>query len=151
MIEVRRALLDEVEAIVEIGKRGHADSENRRYEFDEGRARLLVASCVCNRRTIALVAVDESKRIVGFLLGKEDDYLYCKMRYATDIAIYSEAPGAGRKLIERFEKWAFEDRKADQMILAVSHGGKSAKSTGALYSRMGYGHVGGLFTKLRQA
>jgi hypothetical protein len=150
MVEVRRALLDEIEAIVEIGKRGHADSENRRYEFDEGRAKLLVAHCVTSKRAIALVAIQDA-RIVGFLLGKEDEYGYIAMRYATDLAVYSEVPGAGRKLIERFQKWAFDDRKVDQMILAVSHGGKSAKATGALYNRLGYQHVGGLFTKQRQA
>ncbi len=147
-MEIRGALLDEVEAIVDIGKRGHAASENAAFEFEEDRAKLMVASCVVNRGTCALVAV-EGDKIVGFLLGKEEQYPYIKMRYATDLAIYAEAPGAGRKLIAAFEKWAFEQRKVHQMILAVSHGGKSAKSTEALYGRLGYTHVGGLFTKGR--
>ncbi len=147
-MEIRVALLDECEAIVEIGKRGHAASDNSVFAFEEDRARLLVAQCVVGRQTCALVAVVDD-RIVGFLLGKEEQYPYIKMRYATDLAIYAEAPGAGRRLIAAFEKWAFEQRKVHQMILAVSHGGKSAKATDSLYKRLGYKHVGGLFTKGR--
>lgn len=147
-MEIRKALLDDVEALIEIGRRGHADSENAHYAFDEPRAKLLAAQCVVAARLCAFVAVEDGK-IVGFLLGQCEQYPYVKMTYATDLAIYSEKPGAGRKLIERFRQWAFEERKVDQIILAVSHGGKSAQHTAALYRRLGFEHVGGLFTQGR--
>lgn len=141
--------MGEVEAVVELGRRGHAASEHSRYEFDEMRAKLFVANCAVNKASCAFIAEHEGK-IVGMLLGKSEEYPYCKMTYATDLAIYSEAPGAGRKLIERFEQWAFQERKVSQLILAVSHGGKSTNGVSALYKRLGYEHVGGLFTKQRQ-
>ncbi len=149
-MEIRKAVLDDVEALIEIGKRGHADSENAKYDFDEGRAKLLAAQCVVANRLCAFVAVVDGK-IVGFLLGQMETYPYIKMTYSTDLALYSEHPGAGRKLIERFKVWAFEERKVDQIILAVSHGGKSASHAAALYRRLGYEHVGGLFTMSRGA
>jgi len=147
---IRKALMEDVEALIEIGKRGHEASDNRAYEFDELRGKLFIASCICNKGTCAFVAEVDGK-IVGFIYGKEEQYPYVKMRYATDLAIYSEAPGAGRALIDRFTKWAFEDRKVEQLILAVSHGGKSAQGVTALYHRLGFELVGGLFTKQRQA
>jgi len=147
-MEIRRGTFDDVPGIVEIGKRGHADSENARYPFNEGKTKLLLAQMITGKRTCVFVAVNGSE-IVGFLLGQEEEYVYCDLRYATDIAVYAEAVGAGRALLDRFEKWAFEERKVDQLLLGVSHGGRSAKRTESLYRRRGFAHVGGIFTKQR--
>ena len=149
-VTVRLAEFDEIEAIIEFGRRGHAASENARYEFDEGRTKLLLATLIAGKRTCVFVAA-EGDKIVGLLLGQEDSYAYCKMRYATDIALYAEAPGAGRKLLKKFEEWAFEERKVDQLIMGVSYGGKSAKSASSLYSKLGFEPVGGIYTKQRKS
>jgi ribosomal protein S18 acetylase RimI-like enzyme len=141
--------MDDIDDIVVIGKRGHEASDNAAYLYDEGRAKLLCATLIVGKKTCLFVA-KESGNIVGILLGQEDEYGYCKLRYATDIAVYSEAVGAGRKLLQRFAQWAFEERKVDQMVLGVSHGGKSATQTISMYRRMGYKHVGGVFTKQRK-
>jgi ribosomal protein S18 acetylase RimI-like enzyme len=147
-MEILAAEMGDIEAIVEIGKRGHAASANARYEFDEMKTKILCATLIAGKKTCLFVAKDAGK-IVGILLGQEDTYGYCKLRYATDIACYSETPGAGRALMRRFEKWAFEERRVDMMCLGVSHGGRSERSTIALYKRAGYEHMGGIFTKHR--
>lgn len=149
-MEIRAATFEDIMPIIEIGKRGHAASENARYPFNEERTKLLLAQLIVGKKTCLLVAVEGTK-IVGFLMGQEEEYVYCDLRYATDIAVYAEAVGAGRKLLDRFEKWAFEERKVDQLLLGVSHGGASAKQTESLYRRRGFAHVGGIFTKQRQA
>ena len=147
---IRAALMDEIEAIIELGKRGHVASENAQYEFDEGKTKLLLATLIAGKRTCVFVAV-EGDKIVGLLLGQEDSYPYCKMRYATDISLYAEVPGSGRKLLKKFEEWAFEERKVDQLIMGVSYGGKSVKSASSLYSKLGFEPVGGIYTKQRKS
>ncbi len=146
MIEIRDATLDDVDVIVAIGRRAHERSANARYRFSEGRARILVATCICRGSMSAIVAVAGSE-VVGFLLGQIDAYPYIDMEFATDLAVVSEVPGAGRKLIEAFTRWAF-DKHADQIILGVVNGGKDSA---ALYKRMGFQHVGGMFTKNRRS
>lgn len=149
MIQVRRAGFEDVEGIIEIGKRGHTASENARYPFNEQKTKLLLAQLIIGKKTCLFVAEIDGK-IVGFLMGQEEEYVYCDLRYATDIAVYAEAVGAGRRLLDRFEFWAFEERKVDQLLLGVSHGGASAKQTESLYRRRGFTHVGGIFTKQRK-
>lgn len=148
MMQVRAATFEDVPAIIEIGKRGHAASENARYPFNEGKTKLLLAQLIIGKKTCLFVAEVDGK-IAGFLMGQEEEYIYCDLRYATDIAVYAEAVGAGRKLLDRFEKWALEERKVDQVLLGVSHGGRSSSGVAALYKRMGYTAVGGIFTKNR--
>jgi len=145
---VRAATFDDVDAIIAIGKRGHAASANACYPFNESKTKLLLAQLIVGKRTCLFVA-EEDRVIVGFLMGQEEEYVYCDLRYATDIAVYAEMVGAGRALLARFERWAFEERKVDQLLLGVSHGGDSAKRTAALYTRRGFAHVGGIFTKNR--
>jgi len=148
MIAIRHASMDDIERIVALGERGHSRGANARFEFSGMRARIIVAQCITRRSMCALVASDDSG-IVGFILGNSEEYPYIQMRYATDIALYSEAPGAGRSLIECFTRWAFDEARVDQMILGVTYGGRSERSATALYKRMGFTHVGGMFTKQR--
>ena len=147
-MEVRAATFEDIPSIIEIGKRGHAASENGGYPFNEGKTKLLLAQLIVGKKTCLFVAV-KAGIIAGFLMGQEEEYVYCDLRYATDIAVYAEAVGAGRLLLDRFETWAFDERKVDQLLLGVSHGGASAKRTESLYHRRGFDHVGGIFTKQR--
>lgn len=149
-MEVRRATFEDVPAIIEIGKRGHAASDNARYPFNEQKTKLLLAQLIVGKKTCLFVAIADAK-IAGFLMGQEEEYVYCDLRYATDIAVYAEVVGAGRALLSRFEQWAFEERKVDQLLLGVSHAGATAHRTESLYRRRGFDHVGGIFTKQRVA
>lgn len=150
MVSVVSAEMGDIDAIIEIGKRGHAASANADYEIDEQRMKLLCATLIAGKRTCLFVA-KRAGAVVGVLLGQEDIFGYCKLRYATDIALYAEVPGAGRKLMQRFERWAFDERKVDQVVMGVMHGGKSARHTEALYGRAGFTYVGGLYVKRRPA
>jgi len=150
MLVCREARIEDLDAMIELGKRGHAKSANAMYKFDEPRAKLLGLSCILDKNKCALVAVGNETVIVGVLLGIEQEYSYIKMTYATDLAVYAEAPGGGRLLLQAFTKWALEDRKVDQLLMGVSFGGKSARAANALYTRMGFTQDGGLFTKNRR-
>lgn len=148
-MEIREATFDDVPEIIEIGKRGHAASDNARFKFNEAKAKLLCAQLIVGKTTCLFVAVDNGK-IVGILLGQTEEYVYCNMRYATDIALYAEAPGAGRALLKRFEKWAFDEKKVDQLLMGVSFKAGQNRQAEAMYRRRGFAHVGGIFTKNRE-
>ncbi len=154
MIYVREARVDDLDAMIELGKRGHAKSANAGYKFDDQRARLLGLCCIIDKNKCAFVACEQTvdplcERLVGLLLGVDEEYPYIKMNYATDLAVFAEAPGAGRKLVESFSRWALDDRRVDQLLMGVSFGGKSARAANALYRRMGFTQDGGMFTKQR--
>ena len=144
---VRGATFDDVDAIIALGKQGHARGENARYAFDDSAARLLVAQCLSTKRLCAFVAEEDG--IVGVLLGQEEQYPYIKMRFATDIALYTERAGAGVALLARFEQWALQERKVDRLLLGVSFDPERAAGMQRLYRRQGFKHVGGIFTKDR--
>ena len=150
MLVVREARVEDLDAMIELGKRGHEKSANAQYKFDDQRARLLGLCCIMDRNKCALVVIGNDTVVVGVLLGIEEQYAFLKMTYATDLAVYAESPGGGRMLLQAFEKWALEDRKVDQLLMGVSFGGKSARAAQALYTRMGFTHDGGLFTKNRR-
>lgn len=147
-MEIRRAAFADIPTMIEIGRRAHEASENHIYKFDEPSARLLGAAAITQKTLCAFVAEHEGS-IVGIVVGQEDKLPYAKVRFATDIVLYAEKPGVGRKLMDRFTQWAFEERKVDQMLLGVSFGGKSARSANAFYKRMGFSPTGGLFVRNR--
>ena len=142
-MEVRRATMDDIEQIAELGLRLHMKSANARFQFSGMRARVLVASCIVRRNMCAMVAL-EGKLVVGFILGHVDEHPFIEIKYATDLATCSAQPGAGRQLIEAFTKWAFDEAQADQVILGVTYGGKDHA---AIYERLGFENVGGMFTR----
>ena len=147
-VEVRAAKMDDIEAMVALGKIGHARSALSKYEYDEGKSKLLAARLICTRRACVLVA-EANGKIVGFLLGLAEDHFYAKMSYASDVVTYADTPGSGIRLLRAFEKWAFEERKVDQLMMGVTFGGDEADRTASLYRRLGFTAVGGIFTKNR--
>jgi hypothetical protein len=145
---VRKVVFDDIPALVDLGRRAHEASGNARFAFDEPGAKLMGAAAITQKTMCAFAAVDGEK-FVGIVLGQEDKIPYAKMRYATDLVFYAEKPGAGKALMDRFTQWAFEERRVQQLLLGVSFGGKSARSAGAFYKRMGFAAVGGLYVKNR--
>ena len=147
--QVRSADFGDFEAMLELAHRGHAASENARYKFDAQAAIILAGQCILEDSLCAFVATSD-KEVVGLLLGQEQKYPYLKMRYATDLVLYAEHPGAGRSLVERFKRWAFDERKVDQVLMGVSYGGHKANVVSRMYERMGFREVGGMHVLNRE-
>lgn len=140
---VREATFDDADEAVELGARIHAQGESRHLTFDPSGAKVIGAQCIHNSSMCAFVAEHEG-RIVGVLLGAERSFGYLHARYATDILFLAEG-GAGKLLIQRFKAWAFDERGADQIIMGVSFGGRSARGSEVIYTRQGFTHAGGIY------
>lgn len=139
---IRRITGDDIDAVVEFGRRGHDRSAHARFEYDVDKAKLLVAKLAWMRDGIALMAEHDGE-VTGVLLGHVTTPTFVRARVATDIAFYAEHPGDGRELLKAFEKWARE-READEILIGVSFGGRRSDK---YYERKGYTTVGGVYIK----
>lgn len=142
---VRKGGFDDIPELLVIAKRAHALSQNRHLEFDDDGARLLAANSMTTKGACLFVAVDD--RVRGAILGLEQEYGYLRASYAIDIATFAETPAAARALVERFETWAFHDRRCSQVVLGMTFGGRHARAMGHLYTRAGFTSSGGVYIK----
>jgi GNAT superfamily N-acetyltransferase len=141
---VRKATFEDVPAMVELGRRGHAKSDMAHHRFDEPGARLMGAACIADRERCAFVA-EAAGKVVGVVLGVDQAFDYMKARYATDLLVYAELPGAGAKLLQRFIAWALEERRVARVMLAESYGGRDPAKAEGFYKRLGAKRIGGFF------
>lgn len=136
--------------MVELGQRGHAKSSLAQYKFDPDGARLVGAACIASKDRCAFVA-EANGKIVGVLLGCEQNYEYVKAKLATDLVYFAELPGAGAKLMRRFIDWALEERRVQQVLLSETFGGRAPEKSHAFYRRLGASHVGGMYVIHRRS
>lgn len=144
---VRRGNFADIGDLLVLARKAHALSENAHLEFDEPGAKLLAANCMTTKGACLFVAVTDCGKIVGLMLGLEQDFGYLKASYAVDLATFAQNRQAAQALIERFETWAFGERRVAQIMLGITFGGRHAKAMGHLYRRSGYKTAGGVFTK----
>ncbi len=143
---VRKGNFADIGEILVMAKRAHAKSENAHLRFDEPGAKLLAANCMTTKSACLFVAVADD-RIAGLIAGLEQEFGYLQASYAIDIATFAESAEAARALVERFETWAFGERRVAQIMLGITFGGRHARAMGHLYSRSGFKTAGGIYTK----
>ena len=143
---VRHGGFADVGELLALAKRAHAVSANARLEFDEQGAKLLAAECMTSKGACVFVAIEDDQ-IVGAIFGLEQEYGYLKASYAVDIATFATSQKAVAALLERFETWAFGERRVAQIVLGITFGGRHGRAMGHLYNRAGYHSVGGVYLK----
>lgn len=141
---VRNATFADVEAMLVLGRLGHAGSELSQFAFDEVGAKYAAAVSMADPARCAFVA-EHSGSVVGVLLGMEEPYAYLHARYATDLLVFANAPGAGALLMRRFIEWAFEQRKVDRVLLGDTYGSRDPDRASGWYELLGARRVGGTY------
>jgi hypothetical protein len=144
---VRRGTFADIPELLVLAKRAHALSSNAHIEFDEPGAKLLAANSMTTKGACFFVAVDEGGVLEGLLVGIEQEFGYLRACYAIDVVSFAESAAAARALVERFETWAFGERRVAQIMLGITFGGRHARAMGHIYSRSGFKSVGGVYTK----
>jgi hypothetical protein len=147
---IRRATVNDLDAMLMLGRRAHAASRYRDIKIDELQAKTNLLAMMHNRAQCVFLAF-EGERLVGLLLGIEVPWFFSREPYATDLMTYAVRVGAGRALIRRFKKWAFEERKLPGIELSTSFGGTEEQRarTEGLYRAMGFEPVGSYFAMRR--
>lgn len=146
MIEVRKAMVWDLDVILDMGAKLHAESAHKMFEFDRDHAGIFVMRSIMGRGC-AFVAVHGDK-VVGFLVGAINPWPFLKIQVATDLVVIATRAGAGSKLYSAFEDWAWR-HGADEIMVGVSFGGDGMENTETLLTHKGYTRVGGTFSKQR--
>ncbi len=148
-MKVRRATMDDLFPLVELGAQFHAESSYKNTEFDPIVFAEFLQKALSGGDFFAVV-MEKSGAIVGTMIGMVAPFFFSKQIRATDIMLYvlpSFRGGSGAFQMEKlFTSWASGHGAVVPKILGVSTGIKLEK-THAFYGRMGYSCIGYIFAK----
>jgi GNAT superfamily N-acetyltransferase len=146
MIEVRAPKPADLPALLALAQRMHAEGAYSFLPFDPKKVALLFVACGAMKDHFAAVA-DRGGAPVGFLGGKLATYPFCNETLATDLGFFvapeHRASTAAVRLLRAFRAWA-KERGAREVSLGVSSG-VDVERIGALYERMGFRAMGGIY------
>jgi GNAT superfamily N-acetyltransferase len=148
---IRFATIEDVPALVELGRRMHAITRFRTFPFKEERVAQSLRSALGEgkSRYVCLVAEAGDKQVVGALLAVLERHMFTDQLTASvmhyDVLPERRMGGYGLRLMKAFEQWA-ANRKVAEIAFGVNSGGDSAQ-IGAFARKFGFKPVGENFVK----
>lgn len=127
---IRRATHDDLDDVVDIGRRFHAYSPWSYVPFDPDSLRAFCARLVDG----GVIFLSEDGLIGGLL-----NPLYFNPAYVVGVELFWFAPREGRELRSAFEEWARENGAYAVQFSAL--GDQKSETVGALFKRAGYRKV----------
>ena len=106
----------------------------------------LYSQCIQSR--LGCVFVAEHDCLTGTILGVTQELWWSRKKYTTDLLFYSEHPGDGPLLIQKFLNWAWAIPSVMEVTMGQSSG-LDIDRTGLLYERAGLTRVGAIYSKVR--
>lgn len=144
---VRPAKQQDIEQIIEMGARMHAEGAYAFLPYDPDKVRRLIISYLQDSETRCGLVVEHDNALAGMLAGYLTDYFFCDEKLACDMVVFVDRPfrgsSAGARLIRAFRDWAAA-RGAREVCLGISSG-VNADSAGKFYERMGLTHAGDIY------
>lgn len=147
---VRPVTIAELDAAIELGRSNFEESRFRGMPFDEAKVRQSVARMLNSPRTdhFACGAFDSTGKLVGYMVGKIEQYFFCDYTVATSVFLFVDPKARGGlaalKLILAFRAWA-KNRGAKEMYIGVA-GGVLVERTGRFLQRLGLKFTGGNYS-----
>lgn len=148
---IRFATVEDVPALVALGKRMHEITRFRMFPYDEKRvAQALKAALVHGRRRyVCFVAEDGEKQVAGTLLAVLERHIFSEQLIASvmhyDVLPERRMGGHGLRLMKAFETWA-RNREVAEISFGINSGGAHEK-VATFARRIGFEFVGGNFVK----
>lgn len=148
---IRFATLNDVPALVEGGRRMHAMTRFRRFDYDERKVAAAFTDLITKgqHKYVFLVAQGSSGGIAGALIGALEQHIFSEQLTASvmhyDVLPEARSGGHGVRLLKAFEQWC-KNRKVIEISLGVNSG-EATESVGRFVVRMGYQKVGENFNK----
>jgi len=141
---IRKAVMEDMPKLFELGKRIHAKSADGDVKLDEVATKTRVAGLMMSSN--GFVLVDEvDGEITGCIIGQCDEIFFSRQKYAIPFVSYAERRGAFVWMHKRFMRWALQQKMVKQVILDTSFGGPLGLKTEAIYARLGYERAGSTF------
>lgn len=140
--------------VARMGGQMHAESAFTHIPFDEDTLIGTLMGCIANPDDGAVfMAEDEKGNLKGFKFGVAHGFYFSKERVAHEMAMYVAPEHRGgftcAALIKAFEKWAFEEAKASEVVIGVAANIDNGL-TQKVYERLGYAYRGPILKKPRK-
>lgn len=148
---IRFATLNDIPALVALGKRMHAITRFKSFAYNEARVAQALDAAMSkgNGRYICFVAEDSTQRVVGVLLAVLEQHIFSEQLVASvlhyDVLPESRMGGYGVRLLRAFEQWS-KNRKVAEISLGINSL-TEMDAVGGFVSKMGYVKVGENFVK----
>lgn len=147
-IRMRLAIHDDVDEIVALGAKMHAESPRfSKFPYNEAKLATLAHHLIGWKDGLILVCEDELHTIVGMYVGVVSDHYFSDARYATDLLLYVDPKHRGGlcavRMIRAFAEWA-KGRGALEIAPGCSTEVEPQKVR-KLYEALGFRTAGYLF------
>lgn len=143
---IRFATMEDIPALVLIGKRMHAITRFRCFEYNEEKVAKSLRNALerAESQYVCFVAEDSAKNIVGGLLAVTQRQIFSDLLIAS-VMQYVVLPerrmgGHGLRLLKAFEKWA-ENRRVAEIAFGINSGIES-ENIGKFARKVGFVKVG---------
>lgn len=149
-MKIRFATREDIPALVEVGRRIHAETRFNQFDFRPDRVAETLAAVIGDARGVHcfLVAEDSDCQAVGGLIGSVERHLFSDQFVATlvDFVVLPEKrmSGAGIRLMAAFRQWA-ENRGAAELNAGVSSG-VALERMDKFFRRLGFRFIGGNYS-----
>jgi hypothetical protein len=138
---IRKAVHEDVDYVVMMGKRAHAKSDWSHFPFNDIDARIFASTAIATKTMCVYVSVNNGK-FDGLLIGLEQPMPFNKrVKSATDYFTFSMKRGVADQLVKAFMKWATEHRKVNEVFMMASQM-RSAKWMDGILTSNGLNPVG---------
>lgn len=142
--------LAEVEELIALGARMHAESEFSFLPYEPDKVMQTVKVLASQGRLFLARYSNDDGATLGFFFGQVAKYFFNDERIASDLSFYvvPEARGNGMavlRMIRTFERWA-KQKGAREVCLGISTG-VNIVGTGKMLVRAGYREVGGTYKR----
>ena len=148
---IRFATVEDIPALVALGKKMHAITRFRVFDYDEERVvRALRAAFVEARsRYVCIVAEDSKGQVIGMLLAVLERHIFSDQLIAS-VMIFIVLPerrmgGYALRLMKAFEQWA-RNRQAAEISFGINSG-EGCEQVGSFARGIGFATVGENFVK----
>lgn len=141
---IRRGTPKDLPAIIEMGHRLCDRTPQAHVKRDRESIAQTIGSCMASGLGCVFVAEHEGK-LTGVIVGMAQQYWFSRQRQAVDLMFVSERPGDGMRLLRAFIDWAWKVPGVVEVAGAQSSG-IDIERTVELYERLGFKHVGGVFS-----
>ena len=148
---VRFARIDDIPALVALGRHMHGITRFSAFVYDEARVAQALRAALqdAQGRYVCLVAESQGGAVVGVLLAVLERHIFSDQITASvmhyDVLPDNRMGGWGVRLLRAFEQWA-ANRRVFEITFGVNSGGDHDR-VGKFARRMGFEKVGENFVK----
>ncbi|WP_428507395.1 GNAT family N-acetyltransferase [Roseateles sp.] len=143
---IRMATLADIPQLVEGGRRMHALTRFKHFDYNAERVAKAFESLITQgqHKYVFMVAEGAEQRVVGALIGVLEQHIFSEQLTASimhfDVLPEARMGGYGVRLLKAFERWA-ENRHVVEICFGVNSETASI-DVGCFAGRLGYSRVG---------